>query len=384
MNLKTSCALYLVTALILGCGSDGRSGSGNVDMGEENKGCPINIASGSGCEISNFSDGETISYKLPILHGQCRADETTLDIDVAGKTYTWPVVAGYFKGAVTLERGENEICMQSSQGSVSTTLRYEPSDNPQKVRVIYAIAANDDGEFLAGPGVASDIETAKQIIAVQSLMMQSATAEMMYKATGIHQTYSVVEDEDGMPIIEVFAVAETRDQLYSMDGLDIYYSIQDQLNTEAQNTDKYLVIMGFSGYENGKTLAHAALGGGNLGIFGGLHLHTCPRTVEEIPARFSDDARIDTTILPDDSASRGTYWANCATGIGASLHELGHTFGLPHTDYGIMARGFDRFNRLFMITEPGQNAPLTTDAEYDAVWHPDSLNILLNNPWITF
>lgn len=356
---------------------------GNNNVVEEEVGaCSVMPATDAGCELLNFSDGEIISYRLPILYGQCPGGETSLNITVAGKNYTWPVEESYFKGAVLLERGENDICLQSSTGSVSATLHYEPEDNPKKIKTIYAIAANDDGQFLAAPGVANDLETAKQIVSVQSLMMQSATAEMLYRATGTHQTYSLVEDDDGMPLIEVFEVRETRDELYAMEGLDIYYSLQEQLQTEAQNNYKYLVIMGFSSYADGQMLAHAALGGGNLGIFGGLHLHTCPRTIEEIPSRFSDDTQIDTDILPDDSAYRGSYWANCSTGMGASLHELGHTFGLPHTDYGIMARGIDHFNRLFMLAEPGHNGPITIDAEFDAVWHPDSLDILFGSPWI--
>ncbi|XP_059144245.1 uncharacterized protein LOC131931460, partial [Physella acuta] len=43
------------------------------------------------------------------------------------------------------------------------------------------------------------------------------------------------------------------------------------------------------------------------------------------------------------------YWANYATGLGASLHELGHTFDLAHTPSGIMARGFDDLHKVFTV-----------------------------------
>lgn len=46
---------------------------------------------------------------------------------------------------------------------------------------------------------------------------------------------------------------------------------------------------------------------------------------------------------------REYYWANYATGLGASLHELGHTFDLAHTATGIMARGFDDLHKVFTI-----------------------------------
>lgn len=46
---------------------------------------------------------------------------------------------------------------------------------------------------------------------------------------------------------------------------------------------------------------------------------------------------------------RGFYWANYSTGLGSSLHELGHTFDLAHTRTGIMARGFDDLYRVFTV-----------------------------------
>ena len=47
--------------------------------------------------------------------------------------------------------------------------------------------------------------------------------------------------------------------------------------------------------------------------------------------------------------SRGFYWANYATGLGASMHELGHCFDLAHTPKGIMGRGFDDMNCVFTM-----------------------------------
>ncbi len=400
MRLQGQAAFFLllILSLLSGCGGGGGGSSTNSSasriisssssanstssVSSQSSSSTSSIVNITECELLNFKSDETISYKLPILFGRCPIGDTELNLEVAGKTYTWPLSEGYFKGAVLLNKGSNEIRLDSNSKTTYTTLRYEPSTNPKKVQMVYAIAANDDGHYLAAAGEVNDMESAKQRLMLQSLMMQSATAEMMFKSTGKHDTYTLVEDENEQPIINVFQVTQTRETLYAMDGNEIYHSILDQLKTEAQDANKYMVTMGFSSYANGKTLAHTALGGGNLALFGSLHLHTCPQTLDDITTSFSDTTWIDTNILPDDSNGRGTYWANCATGMGASLHELGHTFGLPHTGYGIMFRGFDHFNRLFMINEPGYAFAITRDQEFDAVWHPSSLSILLKSPWI--
>lgn len=46
------------------------------------------------------------------------------------------------------------------------------------------------------------------------------------------------------------------------------------------------------------------------------------------------------------------YWANYATGLGAALHELGHTFDLAHSPTGVMSRGFDDIHRFFTVVTP--------------------------------
>ncbi|RYZ85632.1 MAG: hypothetical protein EOO68_29995, partial [Moraxellaceae bacterium] len=386
---KGFCFLLTIT-LLSSCGGGGGSSGSNSNtpsvslssssISSQSSSSASSIADLTECELLNFKSDETISYKLPILYGHCSTAETIVDIEVAGKTYTWPVINGYFKGPVLLYKGINEIRLSARSKTVYAKLRYEPSSNPQKVQMVYAIAANDDGHYLAAAGEPNDMESAKKRLILESLMMQSATAEMMYKATGEHQTFALVEDENGEPIINTFQMPQTREMLYALAGETIYYSIRDLLKTEEQSVNKYMVTMGFSSYEKGVNLAHTALGGNNLAVFGSLHLHTCPSTLDEITASFSNVTRIDTTILPDDSAGRGTYWANCATGMGASLHELGHTFGLPHTDYGIMSRGFDHFNRLFMITEPNYSrSPITQENEYDAIWHPAFADHLLEH-----
>ena len=49
-----------------------------------------------------------------------------------------------------------------------------------------------------------------------------------------------------------------------------------------------------------------------------------------------DTTRINPKEFMSDSIFRHTYWGAASTTIGATLHEMGHTFGLPHTNDGLV------------------------------------------------
>jgi hypothetical protein len=117
-----------------------------------------------------------------------------------------------------------------------------------------------------------------------------------------------------------------------------------------------------------------------LGVFGSACLHTFATSIDDVEHCWNDTTKIAQGCF-DDSCYRGTNWANYATCLGASMHEVGHSFGLPHTESGIMARGFDNFNRFFMISEPDLKKACTIDNEGGAFWHPSSAEILDNSPY---
>lgn len=70
--------------------------------------------------------------------------------------------------------------------------------------------------------------------------------------------------------------------------------------------------------------------------------------IYQVLSRFLDATVIDTEQLMDDSNYRGTHGGCLATTLGSVLHELGHTFDLGHTREGIMGRGFDYVDRVFV------------------------------------
>lgn len=101
---------------------------------------------------------------------------------------------------------------------------------------------------------------------------------------------------------------------------------------------------------------HAALGshGDNikLAIFGSHSLQSYPSCLEEVVPAFTDCTRTDTQYLANDCGEAGSNWESANIGIGAHLHEVGHLFGCPHQESGVMSRDYVRLNRTFTSREP--------------------------------
>lgn len=348
----------------------------------------------SGISITNFGNNETIRYSLPILIGRTSTDVKSITLETGGKSYLAQVFDGNFKAVIPLRQGGNDITLSGGGKGGRISLNYAPANNPKKVRMLYAIAADDDGHFLAEPGVPNTMKDAKPKLSLQALLMQSATAEMLYKGTRQHVTYALMEDSTGMPLVTALRLPQKRADLLKMPEDQLESIVETALrSSNLYDNAKNMVILGFSDYKNGRMLGHTAKGGGNLAIFGGLHLHTCPSYLEQVSASFTNTTLIDTKVFPDDSAGRGTYWANCATGMGVSLQSLLRTFdvplspssqgsqGLPAAPAGFMQRGFDNFNRLFMIREPNFPYAITVENELGAYLEPSNIDILLRGEW---
>jgi hypothetical protein len=337
----------------------------------------------NGLAINNFNNNETLRYPLPLLYGLTSAGVDSVKIENGGEVTTVNVANGVFKALVPLRLGVNEMTITTGSTTNKFTLNYLASDNPKKVKMMIAIPSDEDGRFLSEANIDNSIAVAKQKLSVQALLMQSATAEMMHKAGKSHMTYALLEDSVGKPSVDTLRLPLPRAELLKKNDNELYEIIAQTIrNTNHDANLKYMVTMSFSDYIDGKVVAHAALGGGYLGIFGSLHLHTCPNNLSQVNAAFMNTTAIDLKVFPDDSAGRMSYWANCATGMGASLHELGHTFDLPHTPTGIMSRGFDNFNRWLMMREPGFDAVITREKEGGAIWDPASVEILIKSDWI--
>lgn len=182
---------------------------------------------------------------------------------------------------------------------------------------------------------------------------------------------------------------------------ELWNYINDSIKTE-ENCIK-VVIMGMTRWDcnsnDSLPKVHTALGGFPLALFGSGNIYSWPSSIEEIHSCFQNHEKIP-NFLFDDSGHRNSMWSNCATGIGAVFHEIGHSFQLRHTKimcngkrqqifkFPVMGRGFDMFNRIFTLSEP---FPINSETkkkillkiEEETNFHMHSVIRLLYNPFFS-
>jgi hypothetical protein len=304
--------------------------------------------------VDNLELRETLRFDLALLTGSADSSASAVDIEIGGAHRSWPVVQGRFKALVPLSAGCNDLTLRTGGASAEFALAYAPQTNPRQVRPVYILSADEDGTFLAPPGEPNDIASAVERIRLAARMLQTFTAEKMREQGLGRRTFALPTDASGEVIVDVVRSAVTNAQAQSMDGYALYSQFYGEVPLGGGN--KVLAIMGMSEYDGATrtATAHAALGGGDLAIFGSTGLHTWARSLDEVVARFSDARVVDPSLLHDDSAGRARFWSNYATGLGAALHEIGHTMSLPHPadPSTVMGRGFDQVNRAFLLVEP--------------------------------
>jgi hypothetical protein len=223
------------------------------------------------------------------------------------------------------------------------------------------------------------------------LMMQTFSAERMNDIGMGRKTFNLELDDKGKVVVHVVKCDKTAQEVFTMGGgrgkLFSYLAGQTNKNLPSKTT-RNVIYAAFSRFnpETKQNMAYTALGGGNTAVFGGSNMYCYPSRLADIQKAFMDSTAIDTDRFSSDSAARHTFWANASTSIGATLHETGHTFDLPHVrDWtGIMSRGFDFFSRFWTLQEApkrGQTKLSDFKEERSAKFELGSAAFLNSSPW---
>lgn len=312
--------------------------------------------------INNLTDGEVIAHSIIIIRGKAPSLCSYINIrDCKNRPTEWPVIAGEFRIIYDLKKGINKIELDAGGIKRRLTLIHEPRVTRQRVTPVYVICAGHDGYF-QGPKIEEKSpESAATRIGIGARLLQCLTAEKLRESGHGRKTFQLERDIDGPECLVMHSVLHV-DKARSMSQRELWEFIGRELMTGplASRDRKYMAFLSCTRYEGSslyqkthesmlsRTQGHAALGGGGLALFGSACLHTWPTCLEQVIERFLDKTIVNTDHLMDDSNYRGTHGGCLATTLGSVLHELGHTFDLGHTREGIMGRGFDYVDRVFI------------------------------------
>jgi hypothetical protein len=337
--------------------------------------------------IANFENGETLRYPVALLLGTL-GDENETTVTIVNRSAKkenmrrWSGMAhrGRFKALVELQPGENRLALSAGKAKLAWTLHYRPQTNPYFVRMVYFTDKSGNTAFQTP--IADDPQDFRGKFDTALKLMQCFTAEDM-KANGYgRRTFNLEFDADGRVITHVVKGDLSAEEYWKQaDDGKWYEAAGEAIAKQIPNPmTKDLAVVAFSSFDPKTKVnrAHLALGGGNLAVFGGSSIYTWPNSIAGVQRACMDARMTDVERFASDSVGRNSYWGNTSTQTGACLHELGHTFGLPHSaDYnGIMVRGIDNFTRKFVFVDPpcaGRAEPVEFKDEEIGHWEPVSL-----------
>jgi len=342
--------------------------------------------------VTNLDDGAVLRYPLALLRG--RLDDTAADIVCVNQSSGRPsrtikgvADRGRFVVLAELLPGDNRLLLRAGAQELPFVLTYKPQTNPYFVRVVWMTDAGG-GTAYESP-LENDPQDYENKLDTGLKLMQCFTAERMNDLGFGRVTFNLEFDDRGRVRVHTVKGDLPAESYYRMDEQAWYRHVDELVRRRFPgDRTKNLVLAAYTRFDpqTGKVRGHTALGGGQLALFGSGGLFAWPSTPADVAAAFADTHPVDGKAVFDDSAFRGTFWGVAATTLGSALHELGHTFDLPHSrePLDVMTRGFDRFNRAFTLVEPPSRLnrqPLRFAEREVACFAPVSAAYLKGSRW---
>ncbi|EXJ84981.1 hypothetical protein A1O3_05656 [Capronia epimyces CBS 606.96] len=366
-------------------------------------------------KITSILDNSVVYNKVLLLNGEIgdpsqKAMDGNLTVhhDKDGQSFpptNWPVSESYFKALVYLSPGWNKIRFDFTSPKLSSIsnasaptmhssyimLNYLPLNSAPPLQLVILAGKDSPCTYDAVPqriqSEGNGLEMAVRKFRMAAHLWQAFTAEQMYRhkfgrrcfrfeeewqtgslsirdwesgrmknETRVHVVRSdkTTAELRDLQYAQQYGPAAKKGELYSIaaDAVKKHFKIKP-------GQKQYVACLLLDAHwdpEVGTITGHAALGGTSddlgLAIFGSQALQSYPSCIEEVVAAFTDCTPTDTKFVANDCNESGSSWEAANIGIGAHLHEVGHLFGCPHQENGVMLRDYVRLNRTFAIREP--------------------------------
>ncbi|XP_055303437.1 uncharacterized protein LOC129569064 [Sitodiplosis mosellana] len=260
---------------------------------------------------------------------------------------------GKFKVAVELAPGVNQLKFRFCCATHGISLIFDKRKNPRYLlRILYIICSNHDGHFQAPCDAETTVERACEKIDLAIRLVQCLYAEMLTKHGFDRKSFEFIGCK---PFHSSISVEEARQ--WDQNQLWQHHAKEILAQESTEHRFKYFGILASTLCENGMVKGHAALGIGDVALFGSGTLYAWPTNFATIQRCFQDETPVDTNQLMDDSNGKNTYGGCFATALGSICHEIGHIFDLGHTTDGIMGNDIDYVNRIFTVENCPRDLP---------------------------
>lgn len=350
---------------------------------------------GAELSVANFKDREMVRHSVVLVRGTVEPGATSLTTLVRSPgrkiatTGTGVVRGESFKALVELDPGDNAIEFRSDRSAAPRrlVLKYVPQTNDRYVRLIWLTDSTGQTDFAVPDD--SVPQTYEARLRTAGLLLQCFTAERMHELGYGRRTFRLETGARGQVVVHTLQAPKPAAHYQALENdLDFWGEINQFLDLRHRDPmAKNLVLASFTRKDpaTGKMQAHTALGGGALGLFGSASVFSWPESIAQVQPAFLDERSYDTSRVHDDSVGRSVRWGLASTTLGATLHEMGHTFGLPHCQDSrcIMTRGFDHLNRFFTLHDPARRGGGAREftAQEEAYFAPVSASFLRWSPW---
>ncbi|HEY0868102.1 MAG TPA: hypothetical protein VGE01_12020, partial [Fimbriimonas sp.] len=324
---------------------------------------PVGPPRSAKLSVENFASGQEVRFPVLLLKGSCPGPAVQCEnLDNRGPDGRNRVVGkdGRYRALIELVPGQNMLRLSSGRDLTELSVRYKPSQSRFKVNFIYVTPEDGDTSYITQKD--RDPQDYRDKIDTAAKLLQTFTAESVSDAGYGRKTFTLDLDPRGRVRVQTLRYPMSGGALRAKTGQELFDMLYPWIEARfPARENRNVVLMSFARYDPAtkRASAHTAWGGGSMGLFSSITMCAWPSSIRDVERTFTDAAPVDASRLYDDSNGRSVLWALASTGMGAVLHELGHTFlGWFHSDdpESIMSRGFDHLNRAFVAWEPPSKA----------------------------